>query len=147
MINTPQVQPQAVPQKTPTPRKSTKPAVPVKQTPRQPQTQRVSKKQINRVAATQALTTSTLTTTTALQNAAKQYAQAAHKTVKTHLAGLDIRINAQNQMYVDGKPALITEQNEDATTYQQGIFNIIHYTKTHKLFVLQGGKIIGKGKA
>ncbi|AKP32196.1 hypothetical protein [Yersinia aleksiciae] len=84
---------------------------------------------------------------TALQNAAKQYAQAAHKTVKTHLAGLDIRINAQNQMYVDGKPALITEQNEDATTYQQGIFNIIHYTKTHKLFVLQDGKIIGKGKA
>ncbi len=87
----------------------------------------------------------------ALQNAAKQYpakqyAQAAHKTVKTHLAGLDIVINAQQQMYVDGKPALITEQNKDATVYQQGVFNIIHYTRTHKLFVMQNGKIIGKGK-
>lgn len=84
--------------------------------------------------------------TAALRNAAKSVEQTTYQPFKTHLAGLNIEANAQGQMYVDGKPALITEDNVDAIAYQQGGFDIIHYKRTHKLFVLQNGKIVGRGK-
>lgn len=84
--------------------------------------------------------------TAALRNATKSVEQTTYQPFKTHLAGLNIEANAQGQMYVDGKPALITEDNVDAITYQQGGFDIIHYKRTHKLFVLQNGKIVGRGK-
>ncbi|CNK81784.1 YadA-like family protein [Yersinia aleksiciae] len=130
VINTPQLQPQAIPQKTPTPRKSTKPAVPVKQTPRQPQTQRVSKKQINRVAATQALTTSTFTTTTPLQVA------------PTNFAAIDA---SQTASRLD---TLQSQQDEDRHAMKSGVSNALavsglHYVDMDNSIALGAGSYEG----
>lgn len=84
----------------------------------------------------------------AMENAASQYAQAASKVIKVHIAGIALKIYpADKQCYVDGVAAAMDEDNNDATTYQQGLFNVIHYKRTHKIVLLKNGQMIGQAKA
>lgn len=81
----------------------------------------------------------------ALENAAKQYAQATSKVVKVRISGVALKIYpADKQCYVDGVAAAMTEDNSDATTYKQGFYDVIHYKRTHKIILLNNGKIIGR---
>lgn len=83
----------------------------------------------------------------AMENAAKQYAQATSKVVKVRIAGVALKIYpADKQCYVDGVAAAMTEDNDDATTYKQGFYDGIHYKRTHKIVLLNKGQIIGRAK-
>lgn len=83
----------------------------------------------------------------AMENAAKQYAQATSKVVKVRIAGVALKIYpADKQCYVDGVAAAMTEDNVDATTYKQGFYDVIHYKRTHKIVLLNKGQIIGRAK-
>ncbi|WP_413529584.1 hypothetical protein [Rahnella inusitata] len=53
---------------------------------------------------------------------------------------------ADKQCYVDGVAAAMIEDNDDATTYQQGLYDVIHYKRAHKIVLLNKGQIVGRAK-
>ena len=61
-----------------------------------------------------------------------------HEKIIKIIQGFTIRIQpAIKQGYLDGKPMLVIEDNQDATVYQQGLFKVIHYHKKDKLILLK----------
>src|SRR5476651_2236057 len=61
----------------------------------------------------------------AMENAAKQYAQATSKVVKVRIAGVALKIYPADK---------------------QGFYDVIHYKRTHKIVLLNKGQIIGRAK-
>lgn len=57
---------------------------------------------------------------------AKQHAQDAHKPGIKHWKGMKLELT-KNGLTVDGKPAAVSETNEKATVYQQGLYSYVVY--------------------
>lgn len=81
----------------------------------------------------------------AMENSAKQYAQATKKIVHARIKGIDVKIfPADKQGYIEGTAAYLDEDNADAQVYRKGIFTAIYYKRTHKLVLMRNGKIYGR---
>lgn len=84
----------------------------------------------------------------ALENAAKQYAQAAkQQTLQARVAGIDIKITPDiKQGYIEQTAAALTEENQYAQVYQKGVYTVIWYRQKHKIVLLREGQIVGTAK-
>ncbi|MBU9844433.1 hypothetical protein [Rahnella ecdela] len=81
----------------------------------------------------------------AMENSAKQYAQATKKIVHARIKGIDVKIfPADKQGYIEGTAAYLDEDNADAQVYRKGIFTAIYYKRTHKLVLMRDGQIYGR---
>lgn len=81
----------------------------------------------------------------AMENSAKQYAQATKKVVHAHIKGIDVKIfPADKQGYIEGTAAYLDEDNADAQVYRKGVFTAIYYKRTHKLVLMRDGQIYGR---
>lgn len=81
----------------------------------------------------------------AMENSAKQYAQATKKVVHARIKGIDVKIfPADKQGYIEGTAAYLDEDNADAQVYRKGIFTAIYYKRTHKLVLMRNGQIYGR---
>jgi len=81
----------------------------------------------------------------AMENSAKQYAQATKKIVHARIKGIDVKIfPADKQGYIEGTAAYLDEDNADAQVYRKGIFTAIYYKRTHKLVLMRNGQIYGR---
>ncbi|TBX36903.1 hypothetical protein EYY67_01900 [Rahnella victoriana] len=81
----------------------------------------------------------------AMENSAKQYAQATKKVVHARIKGIDVKIfPADKQGYIEGTAAYLDEDNADAQVYRKGIFTAIYYKRTHKLVLMRDGQIYGR---
>ena len=83
----------------------------------------------------------------AMENSAKQYAQATKKVVHARIKGIDVKIfPADKQGYIEGTAAYLDEDNADAQVYRKGVFTGIYYKRTHKLVLMRDGQIYGRMK-
>lgn len=81
----------------------------------------------------------------AMENSAKQYAQATKKVVHARIKGIDVKIfPADKQGYIEGTAAYLDEDNADAQVYRKGVFTAIYYKRTHKLVLMRDGQIYGR---
>lgn len=81
----------------------------------------------------------------AMENSAKQYAQATKKVVHARIKGIDVKIfPADKQGYIEGTAAYLDEDNADAQIYRKGVFTAIYYKRTHKLVLMRDGQIYGR---
>lgn len=81
----------------------------------------------------------------AMENSAKQYAQATKKVVHTRIKGIDVKIfPTDKQGYIEGTAAYLDEDNADAQVYRKGVFTAIYYKRTHKLVLMRDGQIYGR---
>lgn len=81
----------------------------------------------------------------AMENSAKQYAQATKKVVHARINGIDVKIfPADKQGYIEGTAAYLDEDNADAQVYRKGVFTAIYYKRTHKLVLMRDGQIYGR---
>lgn len=81
----------------------------------------------------------------AMENSAKQYAQATKKVVHARIKGIDVKIfPADKQGYIEGTAAYLDEDNADAQVYRKGVFTAIYYKRPHKLVLMRDGQIYGR---
>nr|WP_318381607.1 hypothetical protein [uncultured Enterobacter sp.] len=83
----------------------------------------------------------------ALENAAKQYAQAAKKVTPfvKHVGDIEIKRDKLGIVSIDGKPAAPVEQTPDASSYEAGLFTAILY-KNGKVALMENGRFAGFAK-